>query len=71
MEEIKIYPNEEAVSWVDKIDDGWFEEKDKFIHDFYHFQTSQNANIATNFDNFLMRYTHWVIEETIKKIKKE
>lgn len=71
MEKIKIYPDIEGVRWVDKIDDGWFKDKDEFVHNFYHFQTSQNANVATNFDNFLMRYTHWVIEETKNEQKKE
>ena len=65
-EAINIYPNVEAVEWVDRIDDGWFKDKDEFVHEFYHYQTSLNSTMATEFDNFLMRYTHWVIEETKK-----
>ena len=49
---IKVYPNVEAVEWVDRIDDGWFKDKDEFIHEFYHYQTSLNSTIATEFDNF-------------------
>ena len=50
---IKTYPNAEAVEWVDKIDDGWFKDKDEFVHEFYHYQTSLNSTIASEFDNFL------------------
>ncbi len=64
MDKIKIYPNMESVEWVDKLEDGWFKDKDEWIHEFYHYQCSLNPTIATEFDNFLMRYTHWVIEET-------
>ena len=49
---IKTYPNAEAVEWVDKIDDGWFKDKDEFVHEFYHYQTSLNSTIASEFDNF-------------------
>lgn len=35
MEKIKTYPNIESVEWVDKLNDGWFKDKDEFIHDFY------------------------------------
>lgn len=67
-EEVKIYPSGEAVEWIDRIDDGWFKDKDEFVNDYYHHQTSLNSTIATEFDNFLMRYTHWVIEETKKSV---
>lgn len=68
MENIKIttYPSIEAVEWLDNLDDGWFKDKDEWVHDFYHYQHSLNSIIATELDNFLMRYTHWVIEETKK-----
>lgn len=62
-----MYPSEEAIDWVDKLDDGWFKDKDEFIHDFYKHQTSLGSNLATQFDNFLMRYTHWIIEHNKNK----
>lgn len=61
------YPSEEAIEWVDKLDDGWFKDKDEFIQDFYKHQTSLNSELATQFDNFLMRYTHWIIEHNKNK----
>ena len=66
---IKIYPSLEAVTMVDYLDDGYLKDKDEFIDKFYHFQCSQNADIATHFDNFLMGYTHWTIEITKENLR--
>lgn len=68
---ITIYPNAEAVEWLDNLYDGWFKDKDEWVHEFYHYQHSLNSTIATELDNFLMRYTHWVIEETKRRKQNE
>lgn len=67
-DKLKItYPCSDAIRLVDELDDGLFKEKDEFVDRFWKFQTSQDANISTNFNNFLMGYTHWVVEDIKQK----
>lgn len=61
-----IYPNEEAVEWSDRLDDEWFKDKDEYINEVYKYYRTLGSDFTTIFDNFITRYTHWVIEETKK-----
>lgn len=67
-EDIKVYsyPSEEAIEWSDRLEDGWFKDKDVYIHEVYKYYWTLGSEFIMNFDNFIMRYTHWVIEETKK-----
>lgn len=69
-----MYPCIESTQMVDLLDSGLLKDKDAFVDEFWRFQTSQNANISPNFQNFLLGYGHWLVEsvknDTLKKIRK-
>lgn len=69
-----MYPCIASTRMVDLLDSGLLKNKDAFVDEFWRFQISQNANVSTNFQNFLLGYGHWLVEsvknDTLKKIRK-